>query len=97
MNELGKFDVLVNNAAYPRDRPGLDGISLNKNATARSHQRSRRCSISCAVTKGAMQKFIGGRRKKGICVGSIAFGPAWTPLIPSTMPAEEVKSVQWRV
>ena len=29
---------------------------------------------------------------KGIRVNAVAPGPIWTPLIPSTMPAEKVKS-----
>jgi NAD(P)-dependent dehydrogenase (short-subunit alcohol dehydrogenase family) len=30
--------------------------------------------------------------EKGIRVNAVAPGPIWTPLIPSTMPAEQVKS-----
>lgn len=30
--------------------------------------------------------------EKGIRVNCVAPGPIWTPLIPSTMPAEQVKS-----
>lgn len=30
--------------------------------------------------------------EKGIRVNSVAPGPIWTPLIPSTMPPEEVRS-----
>jgi NAD(P)-dependent dehydrogenase (short-subunit alcohol dehydrogenase family) len=48
-----------------------------------------------ATTKGAIQNFTGGLAqmlgKKKIRVNCVAPGPVWTPLIPSTMPAEEVK------
>jgi hypothetical protein len=38
-------------------------------------------------TKGLAQQVI----EQGIRVNSVAPGPVWTPLIPATMPAEEVK------
>ncbi len=47
-----------------------------------------------ATTKGAIHNFTGGLAqilaKHGIRVNAVAPGPVWTPLIPSTMPAETV-------
>jgi NAD(P)-dependent dehydrogenase (short-subunit alcohol dehydrogenase family) len=47
-----------------------------------------------ATTKGAIQNFTGGLAQllaeKDIRVNAVAPGPVWTPLIPSTMPAEKV-------
>jgi NAD(P)-dependent dehydrogenase (short-subunit alcohol dehydrogenase family) len=52
--------------------------------------------LAYATTKGAIQNFTGGLAQllaeKGIRVNCVAPGPIWTPLIPSTMPAEKVKS-----
>jgi NAD(P)-dependent dehydrogenase (short-subunit alcohol dehydrogenase family) len=51
--------------------------------------------LAYATTKGAIQNFTGGLAQlvaeKGIRVNCVAPGPIWTPLIPSTMPAEKVK------
>ena len=52
--------------------------------------------LAYATTKGAIQNFTGGLAQllaeKGIRVNCVAPGPIWTPLIPSTMPAEKVTS-----
>jgi len=52
--------------------------------------------LAYATTKGAIANFTAGLAqslaKKGIRVNSVAPGPIWTPLIPSTMPAEKVKN-----
>ncbi|BBZ14518.1 glucose 1-dehydrogenase [Mycobacterium branderi] len=49
-----------------------------------------------AATKAAMANLSASLAQllgdKGIRVNSVAPGPIWTPLIPSTMPAEKVKS-----
>jgi NAD(P)-dependent dehydrogenase (short-subunit alcohol dehydrogenase family) len=48
-----------------------------------------------ATTKGAIANFTAGLAQllgeKGIRVNSVAPGPIWTPLIPSTMPPEHVE------
>jgi NAD(P)-dependent dehydrogenase (short-subunit alcohol dehydrogenase family) len=50
--------------------------------------------LAYATSKGAIQNFTGGLAQllaeKGIRVNAVAPGPVWTPLIPSTMPAEQV-------
>jgi NAD(P)-dependent dehydrogenase (short-subunit alcohol dehydrogenase family) len=49
-----------------------------------------------ATTKGAIANFTAGLAQllgeRGIRANSVAPGPIWTPLIPSTMPAEHVKN-----
>lgn len=51
--------------------------------------------LAYAATKAAIQNFTSGLAQlwgeKGIRVNCVAPGPIWTPLIPSTMPAEAVK------
>ena len=48
-----------------------------------------------ATTKGAIANFTAGLAQmlgeRGIRVNSVAPGPIWTPLIPSTMPPEQVE------
>jgi len=48
-----------------------------------------------ATTKGAIANFTAGLAQmvgsRGIRVNSVAPGPIWTPLIPSTMPPEDVE------
>jgi NAD(P)-dependent dehydrogenase (short-subunit alcohol dehydrogenase family) len=52
--------------------------------------------LAYATTKGAIQNYTGGLAQllaeKGIRVNCVAPGPIWTPLIPSTMPEENVKN-----
>lgn len=49
-----------------------------------------------ATTKGAIQNFTAGLAQmladKGIRANSVAPGPVWTPLIPSTLPQEKVRT-----
>ena len=50
--------------------------------------------LAYATSKGAIQNFTAGLAQllaeKGIRVNSVAPGPVWTPLIPSTMPPDKV-------
>jgi hypothetical protein len=50
--------------------------------------------LAYATTKGAIQNFTAGLAQllaeKGIRANTVAPGPIWTPLIPSTMPEEAV-------
>lgn len=60
--------------------------------------------LAYATTKGAIQNFTGGLAQmlasRGIRVNAVAPGPVWTPLIPSTMPPENVRhfgeQVPWK-
>lgn len=51
--------------------------------------------LAYATTKGAIANFTSGLAQmlaeRGIRVNSVAPGPIWTPLIPSTMPKEKVE------
>ena len=52
--------------------------------------------LAYATTKGAIQNFTGGLAQmlaeKGIRANAVAPGPIWTPLIPSTMPDDDIKN-----
>ncbi|WFU11677.1 SDR family oxidoreductase (plasmid) [Rhizobium sp. CB3090] len=52
--------------------------------------------LAYATTKGAIQNFTAGLAQllaeRGIRVNAVAPGPVWTPLIPSTLPAEAVEN-----
>jgi hypothetical protein len=77
-------------AATPHMKPG--GAIINT-ASINSDNPSPHL-LAYATTKGAIQNFTGGLAQlfadKGIRVNAVAPGPVWTPLIPSTMPAEHV-------
>jgi NAD(P)-dependent dehydrogenase (short-subunit alcohol dehydrogenase family) len=78
-------------AAVPHMKQGSTIINTTSvNADTPSPQL-----LAYATTKGAIQNFTGGLAQllaeKGIRVNCVAPGPIWTPLIPSTMPAEKVK------
>jgi len=79
-------------AAVPHMRPGGSIINTTSiNADDPSPQL-----LAYATTKGAIQNFTAGLAQllatKEIRVNCIAPGPIWTPLIPSTMPAEKVRN-----
>ncbi|GGH08809.1 glucose 1-dehydrogenase [Mucilaginibacter phyllosphaerae] len=73
-------------------RPGSAVI----NTTSVNAYKPRPTLIAYAATKGAIQNFTSNMAQlwgeKGIRVNCVAPGPVWTPLIPSTMSAEEVSS-----
>jgi NAD(P)-dependent dehydrogenase (short-subunit alcohol dehydrogenase family) len=50
--------------------------------------------LAYATTKGAIQNFTAGLAQllaeKGIRANTVAPGPIWTPLIPSTLPPDTV-------
>jgi len=126
VNEFGRIDVLVNNAAFQMSHESIEDIpddewdyTFQVNITAMFHlckaavkhmprgssiinttsinsDKPKPTLLAYATTKGAIANFTGGLSQlladKGIRVNSVAPGPIWTPLIPSTMPADEVAS-----
>jgi NAD(P)-dependent dehydrogenase (short-subunit alcohol dehydrogenase family) len=126
LEEFGRIDILVNNAAYQMTYEAIEEIpdedwdrTLAVNLTAMfqlckaavPHMKPGACIINTssvnsdnpdpsllayATTKGAIANFSAGLAQllgeKGIRVNSVAPGPIWTPLIPSTLPPDEVKS-----
>jgi NAD(P)-dependent dehydrogenase (short-subunit alcohol dehydrogenase family) len=79
-------------AALPHMRPGAAIV----NTTSVNADTPRPTLLPYATTKGAIQNFTGGLAQllaeKGIRVNCVAPGPIWTPLIPATMPPEQVES-----
>ena len=79
-------------AAEPHLKPGSTVV----NTTSVNAYRPSPGLLAYAATKGAIQNFTSGLAQlwaeKGIRVNCVAPGPIWTPLIPSTMPAEKVKN-----
>jgi NAD(P)-dependent dehydrogenase (short-subunit alcohol dehydrogenase family) len=125
VEEFGKVDVLVSNAAYQMTHETVEEVSddewrhtfdtnvsalfwLVKAALPHMGQGSSIIGSSSvnsdmpsptlapyAATKAAIANYTASLAQllgpKGIRVNSVAPGPIWTPLIPSTMPAEHVK------
>jgi len=78
-------------AALPRMREG--GAIINS-SSIQAYQPSQTL-LPYATTKGAIIAFTKALAqeaiKSGVRVNSVAPGPIWTPLIPSTMPPEHVE------
>lgn len=90
-NNVDPFFYLVK-AALPHMQAGGSIIGTNSiNADQPSPML-----LPYATTKGTIRDFIAGLgamlAERGIRVNGVAPGPVWTPLIPSTMPPEKVKS-----
>jgi NAD(P)-dependent dehydrogenase (short-subunit alcohol dehydrogenase family) len=126
LQEFGKLDILVNNAAFQMSHEAIDEISDEEwdrtfdvnigamfrlckaavkhmkpgasiiNTTSINSDNPKPTLLAYAATKGAIANFTAGLAQllgdKGIRVNSVAPGPIWTPLIPSTMPPEQVKT-----
>ena len=79
-------------AAVPHMKPGAAII----NTTSINAKNPSPQLLAYATTKGAIANFTAGLAgmlaERGIRVNAVAPGPIWTPLIPSTMPQEKVKS-----
>jgi NAD(P)-dependent dehydrogenase (short-subunit alcohol dehydrogenase family) len=79
-------------AAVPHMKPG----SAIVNTASVNSDMPNPSLLAYATTKGAIQNFTAGLAQllaeKGIRANAVAPGPIWTPLIPSTMSEERVKS-----
>lgn len=79
-------------AAKPHMKPG----STIVNTTSVNAYKPKPILVAYAATKGAIQNFTSSLGQlladDGIRVNCVAPGPVWTPLIPATMPEEEVKN-----
>ena len=64
------------------------------NTSSINYDQPRPTLLPYATTKGAIANFTAGLAQmlgdRGIRVNAVAPGPIWTPLIPSTMPPEQV-------
>jgi NAD(P)-dependent dehydrogenase (short-subunit alcohol dehydrogenase family) len=78
-------------AALPRMKPGGSIINVS---SIQGYEPSPEL-LDYASTKAAIINFTKAlakqAMKRGVRVNAVAPGPVWTPLIPSTMPAEKVK------
>ncbi len=89
-NVYGTF--FLSQAALPRMRPG--GVILNT-CSIESYEPAAYL-LPYAAIKAALASITKSLAKlsieRGVRVAGIAPGPVWTPLIPSTMPKDKVKS-----
>lgn len=89
-NAYGTF--FLTQAALAKMKPG--GVILNT-CSIQAFEPSESL-IPYAATKAVMVSFTKSTAKaaasRGIRVNGVAPGPVWTPLIPSTMPKEKVKT-----
>ena len=124
MQEFGKLDILVNNAAFQMTHQSIQelpseewdftfrtniyamfylckaalpqmpaGGTIINTASIQAYQPSPSL-LAYASTKGAIVTFSKALAQEaieqGVRVNVVAPGPVWTPLIPSTMPTEQV-------
>jgi NAD(P)-dependent dehydrogenase (short-subunit alcohol dehydrogenase family) len=126
VDEFGRIDVLVNNAAFQMSRDSLEDTpdeewertfktnigaifyitkaalphmgkgSTIVNTTSVNSDIAPPKLIAYSATKAAIANFTASLgqlvAERGIRVNSVAPGPIWTPLIPATMPPEQVES-----
>jgi NAD(P)-dependent dehydrogenase (short-subunit alcohol dehydrogenase family) len=124
VKQLGRLDILVNNAAEQTPQAGMEQITraqLEKtfrtnlfsffyfvkaalphlkhgsaiiNTASVTAYKGNEQLIDYSATKGAIVAFTRSLAlslvKRGIRVNGVAPGPIWTPLIPSTFPANQV-------
>lgn len=81
----------ITKAALPHMK---EGASIINTASVQADTPSPQL-LAYATTKGAIQNFTGGLAQmlaeKGIRANVVAPGPIWTPLIPATMPSDNVQ------
>jgi NAD(P)-dependent dehydrogenase (short-subunit alcohol dehydrogenase family) len=79
-------------AAIPKMKAGSSIINTSSINASQPNPKM----LAYAATKGTIANFTAGLAQsvaeKGIRVNSVAPGPIWTPLIPSTMPPEKVEN-----
>ena len=124
VNELGRLDILVNNAAEQHPQESITKISAEQlertfrtnifgmffmtkaalphlgkgsaiiNTTSVTAYQGSPTLLDYSATKGAILAFTRSLSQalveQGIRVNAVAPGPIWTPLIPSTFPADKV-------
>jgi NAD(P)-dependent dehydrogenase (short-subunit alcohol dehydrogenase family) len=123
VQELGRLDILVSNAAFQATHEKIEDLTAEEldrtfrtnlfsmfylTKAAATHMKPGSSIINTssinskspnpellayATTKGAIANFTTGAAQllaeRGIRVNSVAPGPVWTPLIPSTMDAKK--------
>ena len=126
VEEFGRVDVLVNNAAFQMTHETLDEINDDEwdhtvatnltamftlckdavphmqpgasiiNSSSVNSDMPKPSLAPYAMTKAGIANFTASLAQmyadKGIRANSVAPGPVWTPLIPATMPEEQVAS-----
>jgi NAD(P)-dependent dehydrogenase (short-subunit alcohol dehydrogenase family) len=126
VDELGRIDILVNNAAFQMTRDSIQDISTEEfdrtfrtnvyamfwlckaalphiapggsviNTTSIQSSQPTGTLLPYAASKAAIANFTMGlaqeAAERGVRVNAVAPGPVWTPLIPSTMPEEKVRT-----
>ena len=88
---IGAYFYLAK-AAVPHMRPGssiIGSSSVNSDMPSPTLAPYAATKAAIANFSASLAQLLGD---KGIRVNSVAPGPIWTPLIPSTMPQEKVKA-----